>query len=344
MHIRIVVAVATVLTTSSAYSQTGASSAAKASASPARTYTKAPTSKVRVKTSVDKFTLWVDETKWKQEESDTPGMLTFVHVNSDVGTAVLTDRLGSRPELMRDLALEAFKRGDPNARVISEEKRIVNGRQVLAFEISAKVEGVPTKIFGYSHGGSSGNVEVLGMIPEALLTKNNIEDVTEFLNGLEMSDQEFPSSASREIVPQQGNLFVNSKVSIKYDPAKWTQTNTDDIASSTLTHTSGDAFVKVASGRLAPQFDAIPDIVLSNLRDEDPNARMIFKEKRRVNGVDVWFVKLDGEVNKIPMVTCGYYYAGKSGLVQVVAVTGRALFSEFEKDFMEVLNGLWISE
>jgi hypothetical protein len=41
---------------------------------------------------------------------------------------------------------------------------------------------------------------------------------------------------------------------------------------------------------------------------------------------------------------CGYYYAGKNGAVQVVAITGKSLFSEFEKDFVGFLNGLWISE
>jgi hypothetical protein len=70
----------------------------------------------------------------------------------------------------------------------------------------------------------------------------------------------------------------------------------------------------------------------------------MFKEKRRVNGVDVWFLRMDAELNKIPVVLCGYYYSGKSGTVQVVTFTGKSLFSQFEKDFMEFLNGLWISE
>ena len=271
-------------------------------------------------------------------------MLTFVHLNSDLGTAVLTDRAGFRAEIMRDITLEAFRSDDPNAKIISEEERIVNGRQVLAFEISAKVEGVPSKIFGYSHGGSSGHVEVLGMIPDTLLTKDNIADVTEFLNGLEMSDREFPSSASREIIPQPGNLLINSKVSIKYDPTKWKQEKTDQAGSSFFTHTSGDAYVRVLSGRLGPPFDALPDMILANAQNQDPNAKLIFKEKRKVNGADVWFLKLDREVNKIPMIVSGYYYAGQSGTVLVITMTGKNLYSEFEKDFMDFLNGLSISE
>ena len=345
MDVRIAVAMATVLTAFIPYSETRAASVVTTTSSlQSQLYAKLPPAKTRIKTSVQDFAIWVDETKWKQEAADTPGMLTFVHVNSDLGTAVLTDHLGFRAEIMRDVALEAFQRGDPNAKLVSSEKRLVNGRQVIAFEITAKVEGVPSKIFGYSHGGSSGDVEVLGMIPDAQLTKNNIADVTEFLNGLEMSDRELPSSATREVAAQTGNLIVNPKVSIKYDPTKWKQEKTDETGSSFLTHTAGGACVRVMSGRLATPFDALPDMILANAQNEDPNAKLILKEKRKVNGADVWFLKLDREVDKVPMILSGYYYAGQSGTVLVIAMTGKDLYSEFEKDFMDFLNGLSISE
>jgi len=68
------------------------------------------------------------------------------------------------------------------------------------------------------------------------------------------------------------------------------------------------------------------------------------KEKRKVNGTDVWFLKLEAEINQIPMIMCGYYYSGKTGTVQVVTLTGKNLFGEIEQDFMSFLNGLRISE
>jgi hypothetical protein len=188
----------------------------------------------------------VDVTKWKQEKSDTPGLLTFSHVNGEVGAAVISDRIGVRTDVLRDLALKIAKRGDPNARITFEEKRIVNGRQVLTVEISTTIEGVPAKTLGYYHGGSSGNIQVIGLIPETVFTKN-IGEVTEFLNGLEISDQELPTSASREGMSNQETLSVNSQVSIKYDPKKWRQTRTNEVATFLFTHSSGDGYVKVIS-------------------------------------------------------------------------------------------------
>jgi hypothetical protein len=175
-----------------------------------------------------------------------------------------------------------------------------------------------------------------------LFTKN-IRELTEFLNGLEISEQELPTSASREVISNKDNLSVNPKVHIEYDRQKWKQTKTNEVATFLFTHSSGDGYVKIMSERLSPPFDSLPDIVLSNLQEDDSSARIVFKEKRRVNGVDVWFIKMETEVNKIPLVLCGYYYAGKNGTVQVVTITGKNLFSEFEKDFMDFLSGLWIS-
>ncbi len=245
--------------------------------------------------------------------------------------------------VLRDSILSSGREGDPNARITFEEKRIVNGRPVIALELSTTMEGQPYKFFGYLYGGSAGSIAVMSIIPERLYTKNKGE-MTEFLNGLEISDRELITSANREVIPGPGILFVNSKVSIKYDPTKWKEDKSEEIGSFSFTHSSGDGYVKIQSGRLAPPFDNLPSMVLSTIQEGDPNARITVKEKRTVHGAEVWFVKSDAEVNRIPITMCGYYYSGKSGLIQVVALTGKSLFSEFEKDFMDFLNGLSITE
>jgi hypothetical protein len=40
----------------------------------------------------------------------------------------------------------------------------------------------------------------------------------------------------------------------------------------------------------------------------------------------------------------GYYYSGKAGTVQVYTVTETSLLPKYEKDFMDFLNGLLVSE
>ena len=341
MHSQIVVAV---FLTCLAYSQPGTSNVGTVPTSQLHSYTKSSAAKTRIKTSVDEFALWMDGTKWKQDhESENPHLLTFTQVNGEAGALIISGRLSMPTTVLRDNLLSSGREGDPNARITFEEKRIVNGRPVLAIEISTTMEGEPYKFLGYVHGGGAGSIAVIGIIPESLYTKNK-QEMTEFLNGLEVSDQELTTTASREVMPEPGLLLVNSRVSIKYDPAKWKEIKSDEIGTFTFIHSSGDGYAKVKSERLAPPFDFLPNVVLSNLQSGDPNARITVKERRTVNGADVWFLKSDSEVNRIPMVLCGYYYSGKSGTIQVVTMTGKSLFGEFEKDFMDFLNGLSISE
>jgi hypothetical protein len=239
--------------------------------------------------------------------------------------------------------LTMIKSSDPNAKIIFEEDRIVNGRQVFAFQISATLDGRPVQFLSYYHCGSSGSINAVAFTLDSMFVKNR-EELTEFLNGLEISDNDLTSSANREMESIPGSLSVNSKITIKYDPIKWRLTKSDEPGEFDFSHTAGDGYAKVITERISIPFDDLPDVVMSGLRSKDPNAELVSKEKRRVNGVDVWLLKTDATIDKIPFSFCGYYYSGASGTVQVITITGKNLRHEFENDFMEFLNGLRISE
>ena len=83
---------------------------------------------------------------------------------------------------------------------------------------------------------------------------------------------------------------------------------------------------------------------MSLLQSKDPTATIAFKETRRVNDSDVLFPKIENHSDSIPFIRCGYFYSGKSGGVSIIAFTRKTLFIQFEKDLMDFLNGLWVSE
>lgn len=85
-------------------------------------------------------------------------------------------------------------------------------------------------------------------------------------------------------------------------------------------------------------------MALSNAKDADPNAKIIFREKRSVGVVDVWFLKLASTSKGIPLIYYGYYYGGKAGTVQVLTYTGANLITEYDKDFLDFLDGFRVSE
>jgi putative sensory transduction regulator len=150
-----------------------------------------------------------------------------------------------------------------------------------------------------------------------------------------------PSPSAAGSVP--GLLRISSNISLRYDADKWKQTPSRDVGQFALTDSSADGHALIIGEGVAVPLDSVVDVALANAQFADPSAKVVFRHKRRVNGVDLWFLKIEAEMNAVPMVYLGCYYAGQSSTVQVVTYTTKALLPKFENDFMELLNGLTIS-
>jgi hypothetical protein len=137
-----------------------------------------------------------------------------------------------------------------------------------------------------------------------------------------------------------GLLTINRNLTLRYDPEKWKQTPSHDAAQFALSYSCGAGHAMVIAEPISVPPDSVEEVALANAQFADPNAKVVFRHKRRVDGVDLWLLKIEAELGTVPMVYCGYYYAGPSSTVQVVAYTTKTLFAESENDFMEFLNGL----
>ncbi len=143
-------------------------------------------------------------------------------------------------------------------------------------------------------------------------------------------------------------LKINRNISLKYDPTQWRltapETSLDKDGQWALAHSSGDAHALVIAERIAVPRSSVEDIALANAQSVDPNARIVFRQQRRVNGVDVRFLKIEADVNAVPMVYWGCFYGGEYGTVQVVTYTAKTLWPDYEKKFMDFLDGFMVSK
>jgi hypothetical protein len=333
---------AIILTAALAYSQAGPSNPVTSSTPQLRSYTKAPTAKTRIKTSLENVGVWVDETKWKQEKSDSPHMLNLSHVNGEAWAVVMAGSTGLSTDALANLLLRGSKEADPNAKMTFEDKRIVNGRQVTAVKLSVLSEGVPFTAFGYLHGDSAGSVMVVGSSVENQFAKH-LEDITELLNGLEITDLQLRSSANREVIPTPGLLPITPSASVRYDHKKWKQDVASEDDNYTFSYLSDDVSAVVISNRIPLPMDIVPGFVLAGFQTADPTATIFSQEKRSVNGTEMWFIKIDGRVENVPITYWGYFYANKDGMVGAITISRKAASDEYETDRMEFLNGLRIS-
>jgi hypothetical protein len=71
---------------------------------------------------------------------------------------------------MRNVALINARKADPNVRAVAEERRMVNGREVMYLEMDVTTQGIPFRFAGYYHGGTKSNLQVIGYTVRSDLT------------------------------------------------------------------------------------------------------------------------------------------------------------------------------
>jgi hypothetical protein len=288
------------------------------------------------------FSLWIDGSQWKQSKPDSAGILTFESQNGEGYARVITERIGMPLNVLADAAVSNMRKTDAYAKLVLQETRVVNGREVVALQVDLTSNKIPVRFYGYCYSGSSGSIQAWTYTSKSLFDANQ-EGFTRFLNGLEIASSDVPNAPVAESNASAGNLSLNSgKAILKYDTAKWKQKPSTENGRTSLTHLKGDGYALVISERIGVAMDSLPGIALSNAKAADPNARVILQEKRSANGVPVWFVKIGAVVNGTPFTYFDYLYGGDAGTIQVIAFTGTTLAKEYEADFMELLNGLTV--
>lgn len=86
--------------------------------------------------------------------------------------------------------------------------------------------------------------------------------------------------------------------------------------------------------------DSLVKIALDNLLKEAPDARVILKEYRNVNGLNLIHMQMRATVSGIDVVYYGYYYSDDSGSTQLLTYSSSKLIQRYQAQAYELLNGL----
>lgn len=134
------------------------------------------------------FGVWYDESKWqlsRRPNATDPNSQMFMLRGGDGYAVVITEELGIPMTALKRIALENAKTAASDAKIVFEEQRTVNGREVLCLKLTGTIEGIPFQYYGYYYGGKAGTIQVLTFTGESIFGKYEAE-FTEFLNGLEI--------------------------------------------------------------------------------------------------------------------------------------------------------------
>jgi hypothetical protein len=151
-----------------------------------KSYSKPSTATEKVALNQGKIIINFDPEKWKQDmRPQEPGSCSFTFSAGDGFAKVIGERIQMPLATLKHAALENARQAARDARVVSEEKRLINGREVLYLQMKGTVEGIPLVYLGYYYSGKEGSVQVITFTAENLFEEFR-KEFEGFMNGLEI--------------------------------------------------------------------------------------------------------------------------------------------------------------
>ena len=131
------------------------------------------------------FELWVNPITWRisSRKSIKDAEFQLDLISGDGHAVVMTEKKSMPMASLNSLAVENARKAARDVRVVAEEQRIVNGREIASLTIESTVKGTPVTRYGYFYSGKEGTIQVITLIAQNLFEKNR-EDFTGLLNGL----------------------------------------------------------------------------------------------------------------------------------------------------------------
>jgi S1-C subfamily serine protease len=98
--------------------------------------------------------------QWKSRESGDPSTYAFDYAGGDLYTRIFTGRIQVPLENMPGIALAQMQKQAPDAKIVRQTARTVNGTHLLAVEIEATAGGIPLTYYDHYYSDSAGTVEI----------------------------------------------------------------------------------------------------------------------------------------------------------------------------------------
>jgi hypothetical protein len=135
-------------------------------------------------TLVPQYSLMYNSDQWTQDKTEGNGaQQRFLHKNGAIYGMVIAERLPLNLEAAKKIALYNAQKAAPDVQVVMEEKRVVNGVEMIAMQLSGSIQEVPFTYLGNYYGDKSGVIQVICFTVTPAF-KDREQDCLNFINGL----------------------------------------------------------------------------------------------------------------------------------------------------------------
>ena len=139
-------------------------------------------------------------------------------------------------------------------------------------------------------------------------------------------------------------LVKSSKTNIGVwiNPKDWgfSKSKTDSPSEFNFNHKQLDVYGMLIAEKTEVTVEALADIAYENALEAAPDIKIVEKEYRTVNGLEVIMMKMKGTIQGIKFIYFGYYFSNAQGAFQFLTYTSQNVFNEYKNDMLHLLNGL----
>jgi hypothetical protein len=98
---------------------------------------------------------------------------------------IISERISIPMDKLREIALDNARDAAPDIKVVEEQRRRVNGTDVLMMRLEGTTNGIPFTYLGYYYGGPVGTIQVITYTGQNLFDEYR-KEFEEFLNGFRL--------------------------------------------------------------------------------------------------------------------------------------------------------------
>ncbi len=130
------------------------------------------------------YGIWIDDQTWQSTMGESNDVIErrFKHVSGEVWGAVIAETTSLTEEFVKDFVSASARKHMPDADIVMQEKRMVNGKDVSFLNIEGTYNTVPLSYLTYYYVGEAGTVQLYAWTFKKLMPQYE-QAMFDFLNG-----------------------------------------------------------------------------------------------------------------------------------------------------------------
>jgi len=128
--------------------------------------------------------IWINPKEWEltSQIKNPAAEFIFRKRNEDLYAMMITEKSQIPLESLKKIAIINAQNASPDAKVIKQEYRIVNGVKVIMMQMTVTLQGIKFVYYNYYYSNSNGAVQLLTYTSENLF-EHYKKGIEKFLNG-----------------------------------------------------------------------------------------------------------------------------------------------------------------